>query len=58
MPLWIAFAIVALPTVTSWRRVRRRPSVGSCPAYGYDLAGNTTGVCPECGSSLTSTPAR
>ena len=26
----------------------RRPAVG-CGSCGYDLAGNTSGVCPECG---------
>jgi hypothetical protein len=27
-----------------WRRQR-----GQCPACGYDLTGNVSGVCPECG---------
>ncbi len=31
------------------RRFRRRG--GHCPACDYDLAGNTTGLCPECGSN-------
>jgi len=32
-------------------RIRRflRLRRGLCPACGYDLAGNTSGVCPECG---------
>jgi|GEM_PF-3319102 len=30
-----------------WNRCRR----GLCPRCAYDLAGNTTGVCPECGAS-------
>jgi len=31
------------------RRLRRRLSHGCCTACGYDLTGNTSGVCPECG---------
>jgi hypothetical protein len=27
----------------------RRPRPRACPSCGYDLTGNTTGVCPECG---------
>lgn len=32
------------------RRRRRRP--GECYGCGYDLRGNMTGSCPECGSTL------
>jgi len=31
-----------------WHRRRR----GLCEQCGYNLAGNTTGVCPECGSKM------
>jgi hypothetical protein len=31
------------------RRLRR----GCCPACGYDLTGNTSGTCPECGTAVT-----
>ncbi len=30
----------------------RRPPPGHCQACGYDLIGNVSGTCPECGSSL------
>jgi len=29
--------------------MRRPPPVGLCSACGYDLTGNTSGRCPECG---------
>ena len=31
------------------RRVAHRARNGLCPACGYDLTGNVTGACPECG---------
>jgi hypothetical protein len=31
---------------------RRRLSQGKCPNCCYDLTGNTSGVCPECGTPV------
>jgi hypothetical protein len=50
-PLWIWPPIWGLLAALSWRRwvvVRRRLRPG-CNACGYDLTGNTSGQCPECG---------
>lgn len=47
-PLWIPLLVLAIPTVILWRRDRRYP-VGHCRGCGYDLTGNVTGVCSECG---------
>jgi len=44
--LLLALAIIGV------RRVRRRRPPGSCGKCAYDLTGNTSGVCPECGSSV------
>ena len=30
----------------------RKLEDGVCPAYGYDLPGNVSGTCPECGGTL------
>ena len=30
-----------------------RAELGLCPACGYSLAGNASGVCPECGTPVT-----
>jgi hypothetical protein len=30
---------------------RQRLAKGQCPHCGYDLTGNVSGVCPECGNS-------
>ena len=32
-------------------RRRRRAATGLCAACGYDLTGNVSGVCPECGAA-------
>ncbi len=50
LPLWFPFALFAGPTVWLWCR-DRRPRSGHC-LCGYNLTGNTTGVCPECGRAV------
>ena len=39
-----------------WRRHRRRRAARLllCTSCGYNLTGNTSGVCPECGAPLSS----
>jgi hypothetical protein len=56
LPLWPMFVLfAAYPAVAfirgplrRWRRRRK----GLCTACGYDLTGNVSGVCPECGSDI------
>lgn len=51
IPLWFVTLLFGLPAAATWHRDRRRaPSV--CVKCGYDLRGNTSGVCPECGGGL------
>jgi hypothetical protein len=47
--LWIPFLIVASPTTILLLRRGRPNPPGHCSTCGYDLTGNTSGVCPECG---------
>ncbi len=51
IPLWIPFLVIAAPTGVLWYRERRsvRHELGLCANCHYNLAGNTSGVCPECG---------
>ena len=51
-----AAAFAALPAYRVARRLRRflrrrRIKPGHCTTCGYDLTGNTTGRCPECGTA-------
>jgi len=50
LPLWIPFLIIAVPTGCLWWVAHpRRIPLGHCQKCGYNLTGNVSGVCPECG---------
>lgn len=61
IPAWfIAMAAAILPAMRLYRllrrrnlarRLRRQPLCASCL---YDLTGNVSGVCPECGTKISS----
>ena len=56
VPYWsLVAATAALPAARLALRIRRRrrTAPGHCPACGYNLTGNTSGVCPECGTIAT-----
>ena len=50
IPLWIPIvALLSVAALLVYRdRTRRQP--GHCRQCGYNLTGNTTGRCPECGT--------
>jgi hypothetical protein len=52
VPYWaIILVLLTLPTVwlLDYRRALVRMSRGLCANCGYDLRGNGSGICPECG---------
>lgn len=57
MPVWmLASALGVWPLVALIRgplRRHRRRVLGQCLACGYDLTGNTTGICSECATTFT-----
>jgi hypothetical protein len=55
LPLWMPATLFGIGPVIvygrrKWKRHRRR-NRGLCLQCGYDLHGNMTGTCPECGRS-------
>jgi predicted Zn-ribbon and HTH transcriptional regulator len=55
LPFWLPMLLVGAPTLVlwwSWYRNWRRVPYGHCPKCGYNLFGNTSGRCPECGEAL------
>jgi hypothetical protein len=49
LPLWVPFVVVAVPTAVLWWLDLRRIPPGHCQKCGYNLSGNISGRCPECG---------
>jgi hypothetical protein len=51
----IPFCFMVLPYVwiINFRRRQIRLRVGLCPKCRYNLTGNTTGICPECGTAIS-----
>ena len=51
LPHWfLALIFATLPAIWlyKWNK-RRKLGPNACPSCGYDLTGNETGECPECG---------
>ena len=51
LPTWMFLLAALIPTVLAWRRLRR-PLPGHCRKCGYNLTGNVTGKCSECGTTF------
>jgi len=49
IPLWIPFLVGLASFGIIWGIIRRRTGT-LCDRCGYDLTGNVSGVCPECGT--------
>ncbi len=51
-PLWSALAVAASAALVCGWLDRRRYPPGHCRRCGYDLTGNQSGRCPECGRAM------
>lgn len=52
-PFWPVTVVLVLWTVIPRWRIRRRARQGLCLRCGYNLTGNVTQRCPECGEPVT-----
>ncbi len=52
LPLWLPLLFFAIPAAWLHWRDRRRIPPGHCQSCGYNLTGNVSGKCPECGTSI------
>ena len=64
IPLWLVFLLSAAPAAWLWLRALGhttaiyRETRGLCSGCGYDLRGNVSGRCPECGKETKKQPRR
>ena len=58
VPHWLLLVFAGVPTVWLFWRDRPSPVRGHCQRCGYDLTGNVSGVCPECGMPIRQSDAR
>jgi hypothetical protein len=59
-PLWPIVCLLLYPAAALTLRIRRRRAAvrsGRCRACGYNLFGNVSGICPECGTPVRKEPA-
>ena len=52
MPAILGISGAILLNVRAHRIQRNRPSPGDCQSCGYNLTGNVSGICPECGTPV------
>ena len=58
LPFWLLLVGAGLPTGVLYYRDRSsRILPGHCPRCGYDLTGNASGKCSECGAAISSSSA-
>lgn len=53
LPLWVPTLVASLPAILVAAHARRLRRRGACAKCCYDLTGNVTGRCPECGTHIT-----
>jgi len=51
VPLWVLFILMLIPSLIMWPLSKRVPP-GYCSRCKYDLTGNVSGVCSECGDPV------
>ena len=52
IPIWPSAIALAIPTAVLCLLIPRHYPAGHCQNCGYNLTGNVSGVCPECGTKV------
>jgi len=52
LPIWVLLIATLIPVLVAWWRDRGHLKPGHCQNCDYDLTGNVSGVCPECGEAI------
>ena len=52
LPFWLVVVALSILTTILWWRDHCPPK-GHCQTCGYDLTGNVSGQCPECGEGMS-----
>lgn len=58
VPGWVGILplLILLIVIARIRRLKRNRKLNLCPRCGYDLTGNISGICPECGNAVKKSP--
>ncbi len=52
VPIWMPLVAIGAATAYLWWTDRRPIPPGHCQKCGYNLTGNVSGRCPECGTAV------
>jgi hypothetical protein len=55
VPAYLVVAVIVYALLEKWRTVATRSQRDLCIRCGYNLTGNVSGVCPECGTVIKKT---
>jgi rRNA maturation endonuclease Nob1 len=58
LPLLLAGGIALFLIVRAQRIQKNRPSPNDCQRCNYNLTGNVSGICPECGTPIEAEESR
>ena len=50
--MWLVLFVAMIPTLLAWQRLGRKYPPAHCRQCGYNLKGNVTGKCSECGTEI------
>ena len=52
LPLWVPCVVILIPSGILWWKRHEHLNAGHCRICEYNLKGNVSGQCPECGTMI------